>query len=326
MRQFIYLTFLLVLTSCHTDKHNTSLSGPIFGTSYNFIFEGDLNSVNQKEIDTLFAVINQSMSTYMADSDISKINRNEAFTVDRHFINVFNISSRIYSETSGVFDPTIGAIVNAWRFGPEVSDKKVTSGMIDSLMVGVGFDKLRLEGNQLNKSFPVTFIDFNSVAKGYAVDVIADYFNSKGVNNYLLEIGGELKSSGINIEKNQPWKVGIEAPNFDGSQSLVKAIQLKQSAMATSGTYRKFKIDENGNRYAHIIDTNTGYPSKSNILSVSVITNTCGDADAYATAFQSMGMSVLRDFLKKYENIKAYVIYQSDDNSIQTESFNDFPE
>ena len=197
--------------------------------------------------------------------------------------------------------------------------------MIDSLMIGVGFDKLRIEGNQLYKAFSTTFIDFNSVAKGYAVDVIADYFDSKGVNNYLIEIGGELKSSGINVEKNQPWKVGIEAPNFDGSQSLVKAIELKQSAMATSGTYRKFKLDENGNRYAHIIDTNTGYPSKSNILSVSVITNACGDADAYATAFQSMGMTVLRDFLKKYENIKAYVIYQ-DDNTIQTESFNGFPE
>ena len=255
--------------------------------------------MNQEEIDSLFAVINQSMSTYMADSDISKINRNEAFIIDKHFINVFNISSRIYKETSGVFDPTIGAIVNAWRFGPEVSDKQVTSAMIDSLMTGVGFDKLRIEGNQLYKAFSTTFIDFNSVAKGYAVDVIADYFDSKGVNNYLIEIGGELKSNGINVEKNQPWKVGIEAPNFDGSQSLVKAIELKQSAMATSGTYRKFKLDENGNRYAHIIDTKTGYPSKSNILSVSVITNACGDADAYATAFQSMGMTVLRDFFKE---------------------------
>ena len=325
MRHLIYLTFLIVLTSCHKEKQNTSLSGPIFGTSYNFIFEGKSNSVNQEEIDSLFAVINQSMSTYMADSDISKINRNEAFNIDEHFINVYNISSRIYKETSGVFDPTIGAIVNAWRFGPEVSDKQVTSKMIDSLMIGVGFDKLRVEGNQLYKAFSTTFIDFNSVAKGYAVDVIADYFDSKGVNNYLIEIGGELKSNGINVEKNQPWKVGIEAPNFDGSQSLVKAIELKQSAMATSGTYRKFKLDENGNRYAHIIDTKTGYPSKSNILSVSVITNACGDADAYATAFQSMGMTVLRDFLKKYENIKAYVIYQ-DDNTIQTESFNGFPE
>ena len=325
MRHLIYLTFLIALTSCHKEKQNTSLSGPIFGTSYNFIFEGKSNSVNQEEIDSLFAVINQSMSTYMADSDISKINRNEAFNIDEHFINVYNISSRIYKETSGVFDPTIGAIVNAWRFGPEVSDKQVTSKMIDSLMIGVGFDKLRVEGNLLYKAFSTTFIDFNSVAKGYAVDVIADYFDSKGVNNYLIEIGGELKSNGINVEKNQPWKVGIEAPNFDGSQSLVKAIELKQSAMATSGTYRKFKLDENGNRYAHIIDTKTGYPSKSNILSVSVITNACGDADAYATAFQSMGMTVLRDFLKKYENIKAYVIYQ-DDNTIQTESFNGFPE
>ena len=316
----------LTFNCCNSIKHNSSLSGPIFGTSYNFLFEERSNSVNQEDIDSLFAVINQSMSTYMADSDISKINRNEAFIIDKHFINVFNISSRIFSETSGVFDPTIGAIVNAWRFGPEVSDKQVTSKTIDSLMIGVGFDKLRIEGNQLYKAFSRTFIDFNSVAKGYAVDVIADYFDSKGLKNYLIEIGGELKSSGINIEKNQPWKVGIEAPNFDSSQSLVKAIELKQSAMATSGTYRKFKIDENGNRYAHIIDTNTGYPSKSNILSVSVITKTCGDADAYATAFQSMGMTVLRDFLKRYENIKAYVIYQDDDNSIQKEGFNGFPE
>ena len=326
MRIFTFLFLLVLLSSCNTKTRNSSINGPIFGTSYNFVFEGDLPPLIQNDIDSLFTVINSSMSTYMTDSDISRINRNESHSVDQHFINVFNISSRIYNETQGVFDPTIGAIVNAWRFGPEASNEKVTSVIIDSLLEGVGFEKLKIEGNQLYKSSPSTYIDFNSVAKGYAVDVIADYFSSKGISNYLIEIGGELKASGMNAEKNQPWIVGIEAPNFDGTQSIVKAIALEASAMATSGTYRKYKVDELGNKYAHIIDTKTGHPSKSNILSVSVITEDCADADAYATAFQSMGIERLRAFLKNHTAIKAYVIYQNNNQSTAVESFNGFPE
>lgn len=326
MRNLIFLGIVIILSSCQTTKRNTSISGPVFGTSYNFVFEANPNLSLEKGIDSLFYVINKSMSTYMVNSDISKINRNESQYIDEHFINVFRISSQIYRETKGVFDPTIGAIVNAWRFGPESSDLKVTSSVIDSLMVSVGFDKLSVEDHKIIKAFPQTFIDFNSVAKGYAVDVIANYFDTMGVANYLLEIGGELKSKGINVEKDKPWQVGIENPNFDGTQSVVKAIALNEAAMATSGTYRKFKIDEDGNRYAHIIDTKTGYPSKSNILSVSVITKDCVEADAYATAFQAMGMTALRAFLKVYKHIQVYAIYEADDQTLQSESFNGFPQ
>ncbi len=265
------------------------------------------------------------MSTYLEDSDISKINRNEANKVDAHFINVFETSKEIYKQTQGAFDPTIGAVVNAWDFGPEGKIANLDSLKIDSLMLSVGLDKVKLKGHSIEKP-QGTFIDFNAIAKGYGVDVVANFLESKNIKNYLVEIGGEIRVGGINAEKNADWKVGVEQPHFDGTQSILKAITLKDAAMATSGTYRKFKIDHNGNRYAHIIDTQTGYPSKTNLLSISVIAKTCMVADAYATAFKGMGLERVKSFLKHHPELKVFLIFENDKKEFETLSLNGFPE
>jgi FAD:protein FMN transferase len=316
----------LLLVSCKKEIKNTNLSGEVFGTTFSIKFHSETEKDFLPQIDSLFKIINKSMSTYIDDSDISKINRNESVKIDEHFVRVFEASKIIYQFTEGVFDPTIGDVVNAWDFGPEGKIVNLDSLKIDSLMVSVGFDRVKRVENTIIKEDPNAFIDFNAIAKGYGVDVIGKFLERNGIQNYIVEIGGEIRTKGMNIEKKQPWKVGVEMPHFDGTQSILKAISLKDEAMATSGTYRKFKIDENGNRYSHIIDTKTGYPSATNLLSISVIAENCMMADGYATAFKAMGIEKVKAFLQQHPEIKVFLIFENDKKELETLSLNGFPE
>ena len=321
----IVLVFLCLLCCKYVqDKPvNTKLTGVVFGTTYNIIYGKEVDYT--KHLDSLFAVINQSMSTYLADSDISKVNNNEPVIVDAHFKKVFLKSKEIYNATQGVFDPTIGDVVNAWSFGADTNKFLTDSTTIDSLMHYVGFDNVFLEKSTIKK-YPHTYLEFNAIAKGYAVDVISEFLQDEGVDDFLVEIGGEIRVKGKNRVKNMPWRVGLDEPRFDGGQSIFKAIDLHDEAMATSGTYRKFKIDDNGKRYAHIINTKTGYPTKTNILSVSVIAANCMTADGYATAFQAMGVEGVTLFLKTKPHLKVFLIFENDENVFETLALNGFPE
>jgi len=287
---FRIVIILLVGISFFSCKKTPELylnysKGDAFGTTFSvqFINKTELNL--STSYDSIIEVINTSMSTYQRDSDISKINLGDTtISIDAHFRKVFNASKRIYKETEGIFDPTIGVLQHS-----------------------------------------NTFIDFNSLAKGYAVDVFSEFLAAKGFENYLVEIGGEIRGKGINILKEKPWKIGVEDPNFDQTQSYSKVISLTNEAMATSGSYRKFKLDENGNRYAHIINAKTGYPHQSNLLSVSVLTATCMEADAYATALMSMGLERSKQFLKLHPELKVYFIYENRQKELETHSINGFP-
>lgn len=326
MKKLLGLIFIVFTFSCSEEKPvNLKLTGPVFGTGFNIQYYS-VDQINyQKEIDSLFNIVNQSLSTYIPNSDISRLNRNEISTVDNHFQKVFKTSKQIYRSTEGAFDPTIGNVVNAWNFGAEQNKFLTDSTTIDSLMQFVGFNRVGLINNDIKKP-ESTYLEFNAIAKGYGIDVITDFLESEGITNYLVDIGGDLRVSGINLESNKGWTVGIDDPNFDGTQSYSKVLVLKDEAMATSGTYRKFKIDENGNRYAHIINTNTGYPTKTNILSVSVIAPNCMIADGYATAFQAMGAEKVKDFLSSHPELKAYFIFEDENRELKTLSLNNFPE
>lgn len=330
MKQLIFVLTLVMLFSCrdavkqqNVSSENTKISGTVFGTSFSIMYDSEINYSTQ--FDSLFTVINQSMSTYLPDSDISRLNRNETLSMDAHFENVFSASKKIYETTEGAFDPTIGDVVNAWSFGADKNKFLTDSTTIDSLMRFVGFDKVMLIEGKVKKQ-PQTYIEFNAIAKGYGVDVIADFLENKHIDNYLVEIGGEIRVSGINKEKESPWRVGLDEPRFDGEQSVFKGITLTNTGMATSGTYRKFKTDDKGNRYAHIINTKTGYPSKTNILSVSVIAEDCMTADAYATAFQAMGIEKITEFLKSHPELKVFLIFENEKQEFQTLNLNGFPE
>lgn len=329
MKKFAFLFVIAILSlSCKEDKKQVELiklSGPVFGTGFNIQYSDDEGANYINQIDSLFAVVNQSLSTYIPDSDISKVNRNEDVILDEHFERVLASSKDIYRATEGVFDPTIGNVVNAWNFGAENNKFLTDSTTIDSLMQYVGLNRIGLVARRIVKP-KTSYLEFNAIAKGYGVDVIAEFLESKNVDNYLVEIGGEIRVKGNNIEKDSPWKVGLDEPRFDGEQSVFRALALKDEAMATSGTYRKFKTDENGNRYAHIINTKTGYPTKTNVLSVSVIAEDCMTADAYATAFQAMGIEKVRTFLETRPELKAYFIYENENKELNTLSLNNFPE
>ncbi len=326
----ICLLVFVTVISCkkQQDKkvktfENTNLSGIVFGTSYSAVYDSEIDYT--KQFDSLFDAINSSLSTYIPNSDISKLNRNEYVTIDAHFEVVFLKSKEIYKATKGVFDPTIGDVVNAWSFGADKNKFLTDSATIENLMTSVGFNKVMLIDGKIAKQ-PKTYLEFNAIAKGYGVDVISEFLESKNINNYLVEIGGEIRVSGENKEKHKPWRVGLDEPRFDGGQSVFKAVNLKDEAMATSGTYRKFKVDDNGNKYAHIINTKTGYPTKTNVLSVSVIAKDCMTADGYATAFQAMGVEGVKTFLQNHPELKVFLIFENENKALETLSLNGFPE
>ena len=189
------------------------------------------------------------------------------------------------------------------------------------MLTFVGFKDVKIENGIVKKKYAETYLDFNAIAKGFAVDVLGRYLESINIDNYLVEIGGEIRAKGIN-NSNKPWTVAIEKPNFDGSRSFQSVLDLLNESIATSGNYRKFKIDKlTGEKYAHTMDPKTGFPSKSNLLSASVIAKMdCADVDAYATALMSMGLVKSKKFLKKHPDLKAFLIYSDERGHIKTYS------
>ncbi len=316
----ILLVFLIYSCEGETKKNYVQLEGFAFGTSFHITMDDKDEQVSEADIDSLIHAMNRSLSTYIPNSDISRINNGDTTViVDELFKEVFEKSALIYEQSEGAFDPTIGTLVNAWGFGPGDAIENMNQKAVDSLKVYVGFDKLKLENSKLIKMYPEMFLDFNANAKGFAVDVIGRFLENKDVQNYLIEIGGEIRARGKN-SKNQIWRVAIEKPNFDGSRSFQTIIALENECIATSGNYRKFKIDTStGEKYAHTIDTKTGYPSKSNLLSASVIGGIdCADVDAYATAFMAMGLDKTKGFLDQHNELKAFLIYGDENGALQT--------
>lgn len=320
MKKIVLFIFLSLLSCTNSVKQQRN-SGGVFGTTYSIIY--DSNEDFQQEFEQIFNDINHSMSTYIPNSIISEVNNNRITKIDTHFKTVFETSKRVFDETSGRFDPTIGAVVNAWDFGPEGKIEQLDSVKIKNLMQSVGLNKVSVEGFQIKKP-SATKIDFNAIAKGYGVDQIGYFLESNSVSNFLVEIGGEIVCKGINSSKGTPWKIGIQNPNIESDIPFLNSVELNNKAMATSGTYRKYKIDENGRRYTHIIDAKTGYPSRSNILSISVIAENCMAADAYATALQTMNLEELSNFLSNHPELKVYIIFENENKELEYKSFNGF--
>ena len=324
MKNYLVLVFITFFSCSELKK--TSLSGLIFGTSYNIQFYGSGNSNYSNEIVDIFKEIDMSMSTYKKTSIISRVNNNNSVQLDDHFKNVFSFSKKIYEITGGRFDPSIGLLVNYWGFGPEkyIPDSKINpNDQFTYLLSKTGFNRFEIIDNKLSRPMD-SYIDFNAIAKGYAVDEVAKFLKNKQIDNFLVEIGGEINSSGINIDKNKPWLVAIDMPRFDGDRSNYSSLELNNISLASSGTYRKFKIDSMGNRYAHIINPLTGYPTKTNILSVTVKASSCVEADAYATAIHSMNIEEIKDFFSLNNNISSLIIFENDKNEFEELILNNF--
>ncbi len=285
--------------------------GGALGTSYAIkIFASDTTDL-QPRIDSVFRVVNTSLSTYLPDSDISRINRGDStVVVDAMFREVFEASKEVHSRTGGYFDPTVGVLVDAWGFGPGPA-MEMDSIRVDSLLRYVGLEKVRLTpGGQIAKAIPGIRLDFNAIAKGYAIDRLALMLDDAGVIDYLVEVGGELRSRGENRVKQQPWVVGIDDPQVLTGRAIKKIISLKDRSMASSGNYRKFRVDSiTGQKYVHTIDPHTGFTRNSNVLATSVLATTCMEADAYATAFMAMDLEASKRLLSGSDGLEGYIIY-----------------
>jgi len=314
--QICLIAFISISCVNNKEKDIIKLEGNALGTTFHITYKDVKHRNFSQQIDSLLHGINKSLSTYIPTSDISKINRGDTLVViDNHFAEVFKKSKNIYTQTNGYFDPTVGTLVNAWGFGPKKTIKKLNKNKIDSLLQYVGFDKVKLINHHIIKTNKNIFLDFNANAKGYAIDVLGRFFESKKINTYLVEMGGEIRARG-----DKTWVVAIEHPNFDGSQSFQATIDLKNESIATSGSYRKYKINtKTGKKYIHIINPKTGYAAMSNLLSASVIAPTdCADVDGYATAFIAMGLNKTKLFLKTHPEFKVFLIYSDSDGKIKT--------
>ncbi len=326
MKNCLFTLILLVFLSCSSTKTDLKIiEGNAIGTTFTVRYLTTKANNYETKIDSLIAAINKSASTYIPTSDLSKINKGDTTVMaDANLQEVFLKSAKIFKETEGAFDPTIGILVNAWGFGPEKPIENLDSLKVQELLKYVGFDKVKLENGKIKKLYPEIYLDFNAIAKGYLVDMVSRMFEKYGVKNYMVEIGGEIRARGKN-EKGTPWKIAIENPNTDGSRSFATVIELSDESIATSGNYRKYKIKEDGTKYVHTINPKTGYANESNLLSASVISKLdCADVDAYATAFMEMGFEKSKDFLKMHPELKSFLIYIDEKGEMQTYKSDNF--
>lgn len=281
--------------------------GFVFGTMYQITYQSDKDY--QKDIEAELKKVDNSLSPFNPKSVISKVNRNENVEVDDMFAEVFNLAEKISSETDGAFDITVAPMVNAWGFGFK-SGKMPTRKQLDSLRNIVGFHKVAMEGRRVVKKNTATMLDCSAIAKGFGCDVVAKFLQSHGVKNYMVNIGGEIVTCGVNMER-VPWKIGVTKPVDDSlsvSEENQTVLNVTDKAMATSGNYRNFYY-KNGKKYAHTIDPKTGCPVQHNILSATVLADNCATADAYATSFMVMGLDKAKKVLDKHPELMAYFIY-----------------
>lgn len=307
-----------------TDRY----SGYAQGTTFHITIRDSSGAPDRGgAIDSILRAVNRSMSTYQENSLISRLNRGDTLPPDRLMITMLEQSREVYRRTKGAFDPTVGPLVNFWGFGPE-SRRKVDSSQVDALLARTGLPKLP----QRSSSYVLPAgmkLDFNAIAQGYTVDLLAAYLEDQGIKNYLIEVGGEMSARGTN-EEGQIWRVGIDKPTeeIDQQDRFQVILALDSAGLATSGNYRKFWVDTaTGTRYAHTIDPRSGYPAMSQLLSASVIAPSSAQADAYATAFMVMGTEPALRFLDTTElPLEAYLISAGPDSSFkidQTRGFED---
>ncbi len=322
-RNFVWLGLLLLGTIWTISQRReqsavpyNSIDGFVFGTVYNITYQYDGNL--KAEIEAELKRFDGSLSPFNDTSTITRVNRNEEIVVDSFFRNCFERAMQVSQETNGAFDITIAPLANAWGFGFK-HGAFPDSMMIDSLLQITGYRKVKLMDGRVVKEDPRIMLSCSAVAKGYAVDVIAQYLSKKGIQNYLVDIGGEIVTKGHNPKK-APWRIGINKPINDSlsmNQELQTVIELTDAALATSGNYRNYYYKD-GKKYAHTIDPRTGYPVQHNILSATVLAKDCMTADALATAFMVMGLEEAEAFIQTHPNIDAYFIYTDETGEYKT--------
>ena len=308
---FSIIVAVYFVASCgnNHEKKCISFSGQAFGTFYNITYFDSLTRNLQSEIDSLFNDFNMSLSAYNPNSILSKINKNIDTELDDYFQTVFERAKYFYEITDGAFDISASPLFSVWGFGFD-NKENITPELIDSLKQFVGMEKIDIVDAKIIKSDSRVNINANAIAKGYAVDVAACFLLANDINDFLIEIGGEIVVRGKN-KHNEDWAIGIDKPfdgNYNPGDDIIYAMKLTNKAVATSGNYRQFYV-ENGKKHAHTIDPRTGYPAQNSLLSATVIANDCMSADAVATSLMVMGIEKAKEFLSAHPEYQAYLVY-----------------
>ncbi|GLT17214.1 FAD:protein FMN transferase [Vibrio zhanjiangensis] len=315
---------LFVIAGCEKPVDQIHLSGPTMGTTYNikYIVSEDQPSPDalHKEIDRLLEQVNDQMSTYRADSELSRFNQSESsqpFEVSTQTATVVKEAIRINKLTLGALDVTVGPLVNLWGFGPEARPEVVPSeSELEKRRTNTGIQHLSVDGNALLKDIPNLYVDLSTIAKGWGVDVVADYIESQGILNYMVEVGGEMRLKGLNRE-GVKWRIAIEKPSVD-ERAIQEIIEPGDMAIATSGDYRNY-FERDGVRYSHIINPETGKPINHKVVSVTVLDKSSMTADGLATGLmvlgEEKGMKIANE-----NNIPVFMIVKSNDGFVELAS------
>lgn len=317
-RILLFLFIPALLSSCDPDEGDYyKIRGFTQGTSYNITYQHPEEDDIKGRIDSLLRQFDLSLSSYEPGSIISRINTNEDVKTDSMFRTVFRESARVYQQTGGAFDITLAPVINAWGFGPG-QQIEVDSAAVDSLLNYVGMEKITLVGEEVLKSIPEVQLNVNAIAQGYSVDVVAHFLEDMGCRNYMVEIGGEIRTHGKS-SRGSFWRIGVDRPEFGNmipGEQLQVIITMHNRSLATSGNYRKY-YEKDGVRITHSIDPSTGFPRASRLLSVTVLTDECMTADAYATSCMVMGLEKAKEFIEGLPGTDAYLIYGDDDGTSQ---------
>ena len=318
----LMLGLLFFISGCEPQNNFYHIKGSTMGTSYSVKFGTKKNDLSidliSREIDSILIVLNQEMSTWDPKSAISNFNRwhsVEPFDASSSIIKVMLASLDVSKKTNGHFDVTVYELMRNWGFGPNPLKGIPSKIRLEKTLLATGYDKVKVLDNSLVKLNKNVKIDFNSIAKGYGVDIIYEYLKSNGFNNIFIEIGGEVRSFGKN-DKNQQWSIGIEnIPEKNRlNRGILGILTLDNNAVATSGNYRNF-IDNDGDFIGHTINPKTGYPIQTNVLSVTVVSNSCMRADAWATALMTMNYLKGKQLVQNQDNLDAIWLVELNDKS-----------
>ena len=318
----IYLIFLVIaIFAVYTYRSNQEVEVHVTGTTmgtiaYNVKYLDKDQRVFKFQIDSLLKDFNQSLSTYIPSSDISVFNQTGQVDFNYpYFFDVLEASNAVYTKTGGAFDPTVGPLIDAWGFG----DGELigpNDQQVDSLLKFVGLEKISYDRKKASTDQQGMKLNFSAIAKGQAIDVVADWLVTQGIENYMVEIGGEIRTKGLNIE-GKLWRIAIETPDESRIGAMFDAVELENQGMATSGNYRNFRI-VNGQKVAHTIDPKTGYPKMQTLLSATILAPTCMEADAYATACMVLGLEESKRLVESDNSLEAYFIFADEEGQIDT--------
>lgn len=301
------------ITETKTEQSELQIQGAAQGTSYTVKYLGEKHKKLPEQLDSLLAAIDKSLSTYDTSSLITAFNRGDTILPDQMLLEMIQFSEELNNETNGAFDPTIGPIIRAWGFDLSKA-QKMDSIKVDSLLALKGFDHINQQADRIYLDHKGASLNFNAIAQGYSVDLMADLLESYSIEDYYIELGGEIKVKGKNT-KGENWKIGIDKPVDDNlNRDLIAIVSMENASIATSGNYRKFYLVD-GKKYSHTIDPQSGYPVQHSLLSASVISKDCYRADALATAFMVMGKYKALDFLKNHPSDLAFLVYAEEDGS-----------